>query len=196
MAQLNTSLRREYGGRTIWHQYRKSGQFGTKQVNRQFGTKIRKWTIWHWNTYLALDNLAPKYFGTNIVKQTYPAQSKKIHQIDYLTTLFPFCSCKRALKHQIITFISKVWHKDPERSMFSSSLWPIKYKGFLFDGIRVLALWKEISQFLLDELAIHFGLLRALYLLIKEKNHQFIFSFFCPDDYCHSSDIEGWRIFH
>ena len=53
-------------------------------------------------------------------------------------TLFPFCSRKRALKHQIITFISKVWHKDPERSMFSSSLWPIKYKGFLFDGIRGL----------------------------------------------------------
>ena len=34
---------------------------------------------------------------------------------------------------------------------------------------------------MLDELAIHFGLLRALYLLIKEKNHQFIFSlFFAP----------------
>ena len=43
---------------------------------------------------------------------------------------------------------------------------------------------------LLDELAIHFGFLRALYLPIKEKNHQFIF-LFCPDDHCHSSDIEG-----
>ena len=33
---------------------------------------------------------------------------------------------------------------------------------------------------LLDELAIHFGFLCALYLPIKEKNHQFIFFFLAP----------------
>ena len=74
MAQSNTSLRRENGGRTIWHQDKKSGQFGIKQVNRQFGTKIRKWTIWHWNAYLA-------HSKTNI-----SGAKQKTHKIDYLTT--------------------------------------------------------------------------------------------------------------
>ena len=80
---------------------KKSGQFGIKQVNKQFGTKIRKWTIWHWNAYLAPDNLA--HSETNI-----SGTKQKTHQIDYLTTLFPFCSLKRALIYQIITLIFNV----------------------------------------------------------------------------------------
>ena len=91
--------------------------------------------------------------------------------------------------------------KDTDKSLFSSSLCPIKYKDSCLMEFQA---WSNLSlgslkgdiTALLDELAIHFGFLCALYLPIKEKNHQFIFSFFCPDDHCHSSDIEGWRIFH
>ena len=46
-------------GRTIWHQDRKNGQFGTEKASGQFGTNIVK-----------MDNLAPRQFGTNIIKRT------------------------------------------------------------------------------------------------------------------------------
>ena len=47
------------GGRTIWHQHSKNGQFGTKKANGQFGTNIAE-----------TDNLAPGQFGTDIIKRT------------------------------------------------------------------------------------------------------------------------------
>ena len=131
MAQSNTSLRRENGGRTIWHQDKKK---------RTIWHQASKQTIWHQDKKmdnLALENIfGTGQFGTSIVKRTYPAPSKKYIKLVILTTLFPFCSLKRALKYQIITFISNVRQKNPERSMFSSSLCPrIKYRGFLLDGI-------------------------------------------------------------
>ena len=66
MAQSNTSLRREYCGRTIWYQDIKK---------RTIWHQASKQTIWHQNN--KMDNLAPGHFGTNIVKKTYPAPSKK-----------------------------------------------------------------------------------------------------------------------
>ena len=50
-----------------------TGQFGTKKANGQFGTKIRKRTIWHqqcWSNIVKTDNLTPGQFGTNIIKRT------------------------------------------------------------------------------------------------------------------------------
>ena len=46
--------------RTIWHQGSKNGQFCTKKATGQFGTKIRKLTIWrqHYKT----DNLESPFF--------------------------------------------------------------------------------------------------------------------------------------
>ena len=66
----------QFGTRTIWHLDSENGQISTKKANGQFGTKIRKKTIWHrqsknghFGTNIRkTDNLAPQFFWIICIK--------------------------------------------------------------------------------------------------------------------------------